>query len=66
MYLTAVQGLSVMEILPKGSEWSEDFRDFLRMCFKLDPSQRPSAPVLLQVCNLLLIVQKIEKSKTTR
>eukprot|EP00026_Physarum_polycephalum_P000812 Phypoly_transcript_00813.p1 GENE.Phypoly_transcript_00813~~Phypoly_transcript_00813.p1 ORF type:complete len:753 (+),score=90.98 Phypoly_transcript_00813:85-2343(+) len=48
MYLTAVQGVSVSEILPKSQGWSDDFRDFASQCFRMDPTTRPTATALLQ------------------
>jgi len=48
MFLVAAQGVSVSRLLPKTREWSSTFRDFLELCFKLDPAQRPSSTELLQ------------------
>jgi len=46
MYLVGVQGVSVVHHLKKGM--SQSFRDFLSLCFQMDPKNRPSASELLQ------------------
>jgi serine/threonine kinase 4 len=48
MYFTAVQGISISDILPRSQDWSDHFRDFLSQCCKMDPSLRPTATTLLQ------------------
>lgn len=48
MFLLAVQGVSLTNTLPKSQTWSSNFRDFLEMCFRLDPNSRPTSPILLQ------------------
>ena len=59
MYLTAVQGVSISEILSKNQCWSEGFRDFLTQCFRMDPAARPTATALLQVNYKKIKIDKI-------
>jgi len=50
LFLVAVQGVSVAQLLPKTKEkpWSNTFRDFMTSCFQVDPAARPSSTELLQ------------------
>jgi len=44
MYVIGTQGLS-QYIIP---EWSNEMRDFLTLCLKFDPEERPNANELLE------------------
>lgn len=42
----------------QGGDWSNSFRDFLRLCLQMDPQDRPSAAELFEVKRLYMTVTK--------
>eukprot|EP01117_Protostelium_nocturnum_P004140 TRINITY_DN1543_c0_g1_i1.p1 TRINITY_DN1543_c0_g1~~TRINITY_DN1543_c0_g1_i1.p1 ORF type:complete len:494 (-),score=132.98 TRINITY_DN1543_c0_g1_i1:257-1738(-) len=44
MFLTATRGAPALQ---RPEKWSENFKDFLRLCFTVEADRRPSAEVLL-------------------